>query len=272
MLNPDIGRCVLAGGIDTNYHECGDGPAVLLIHGSGPGTTAYSNWRLTMPLLAERFRVLAPDLVGFGYTALPSFADYELDLWVAHILHFLDGVSADKVHVVGNSFGGAIALALATRHPERVDKLVLTGALGAEFPLTEALDAVWGYRPSLAAMESLIRVYAFDQEFLSPEIVRARFEASTRPGYHEVYARLFPAPRQEQITKLSIPPELLRSLPHRTLILHGREDKVVPWQASIALHDLIPRSQLHVFGQCGHWTTFEKTHEFNEIVFDFLCS
>ncbi|MCW3634293.1 alpha/beta fold hydrolase, partial [Burkholderia cenocepacia] len=66
--NPEIGRRIVAGGIDTNYHDAGDGPPVLLIHGSGPGVTAYANWRLMMPALARQFRVIAPDMAGFGET------------------------------------------------------------------------------------------------------------------------------------------------------------------------------------------------------------
>jgi pimeloyl-ACP methyl ester carboxylesterase len=69
---PEIGMTLEAGGFKTNYLDSGDGPAVVLVHGSGPGVTGYANWRLNMPVLAERYRVIAPDMAGFGYSARPT--------------------------------------------------------------------------------------------------------------------------------------------------------------------------------------------------------
>src|SRR5690349_16740322 len=113
ITNVEIGKEVLAGKVWTNYHDLGQGPPVLLLHGSGPGVSAWANWRLTMPELAKRFRVIAPDIVGFGHTERPAGTRYSLDTWTTHALDLLDGMEIDKVSLVGNSFGGALALALA---------------------------------------------------------------------------------------------------------------------------------------------------------------
>src|ERR671926_262054 len=94
-----------AGGVRTNYLEAGSGPPVVLIHGSGPGVTAYANWRLVLPALADRFRVLAPDMAGFGFSERPEKADYGVDLWTDQTVGFLDALGIDRAHVVGNSFG-----------------------------------------------------------------------------------------------------------------------------------------------------------------------
>ena len=115
--NPEIGKTILANGIQTNYHEHGQGEPVLLIHGSGPGVTGWANWRLTIPALAENFRVIAPDIVGFGYTERPVDVQYNMETWLNHILGFMDALGIQKAHVVGNSFGGGLALALAIRAP-----------------------------------------------------------------------------------------------------------------------------------------------------------
>src|ERR1700733_15349177 len=123
--NPEIGATADANGIKTNYLEAGSGSPVVLIHGSGPGVTAYANWRLVLPVLAERFRVLAPDMAGFGFSERPEKADYGVDLWVEQLVGFLDALGIERASVVGNSFGGAIALRLAAHHPDRVGKLVL---------------------------------------------------------------------------------------------------------------------------------------------------
>src|SRR6202165_72215 len=127
IVDPEVGLRIRAAGLDTNYHDRGEGSPVLLIHGSGPGVTAWANWRLTIPALAESNRVLAPDMAGFGYTERKPGTVYEMNLWVSHLVGFLDALKIDRVSLVGNSFGGALALALAVRHPNRVQKLVLMG-------------------------------------------------------------------------------------------------------------------------------------------------
>jgi 2-hydroxymuconate-semialdehyde hydrolase len=266
QTNPEIGRSIMADGIRTNYHDVGDGPPVLLIHGSGPGVTAWANWRLTMPALAKQFRVIAPDIVGFGETARPQAFRYAMDAWVSHVLGLLDALGIGRAHVVGNSFGGALALSLAIRAPERVGKLVLMGSAGVPFPITEGLDAVWGYTPSIATMRALLDVFAFDRALVSDELAKLRYEASIRPGYQEAFSAMFPAPRQRWVDALASPEAAIRVLPNETLIVHGREDHVIPLASSLRLFELIPRAQLHVFGQCGHWTQIEHAERFNDLV------
>jgi len=266
--NPEIGRRIVAGGIDTNYHDLGDGPPVLLIHGSGPGVTAYANWRLTMPALARQFRVIAPDMAGFGETERPAGYRYSMDNWVDHVLGLLDALGVERAHVIGNSFGGALALALAIRAPARVGRLVLMGAAGTRFTLTEGLDAVWGYTPSIANMRALLDVFAFDRTLVNDDLAKLRYEASVRPGYQEAFANMFPAPRQRWVDALASDEAQLRALPHDTLIVHGREDRVIPLGSSQRLLELLPNAQLHVFGRCGHWTQIEHAARFNRLVID----
>ncbi len=270
--NPEIGNSVIANGIRTNYHDqgAGKGSPVMLIHGSGPGVTAWANWRLTMPALATNFRVLAPDMVGFGYTERPAGVQYNMENWVSHILGFMDALGIEKAHVVGNSFGGGLALALAIRAPQRVDRLVLMGSAGIAFPLTEGLDRVWGYHPSIDAMRGLLDIFAFNRNLVTDELARMRYEASIRPGFQEAFSSMFPAPRQRGVDSLASPESAIRNLSNPTLIVHGREDKVIPLASSYQLMDLIPRSQLHVFGECGHWTQIEHAARFNRLISDFF--
>ena len=247
-VSPRNWKSIVAAGIHTNYLEAGQGAPVVMIHGSGPGVTAYANWRLVMPRLAERFRVLAPDMAGFGYTERKDGACYDLDTWLAHLIGFLDALELPKVNLVGNSFGGALSLALTTRYPHRVERLVLMGSAGVRFELTSGLDAVWGYEPGVENMRRLISIFAFDQSLMSEQLVRSRYEASVRPGYQESFAAMFPAPRQRHIDMLATPEEDIRNIDKEVLIVHGREDRVIPLQASMRLFELIEHSQLHVFG------------------------
>lgn len=268
--DPEIGNSVVAAGLKTNYLEQGSGPPLILVHGSGPGVTAYANWRLAIPELAKHFRVLAPDMAGFGYTERKSGTTYNLDLWVQHALGFMDALGIPKARFVGNSFGGGLTLALATRHPDRVDQFVLMGAAGTDFTITPGLDAVWGYEPSFDNMKKLVYSFAYNTGFITDDLVKSRYEASVRPGYHESYSSMFPAPRQRHVHALATPEDRIRALTHEVLIVHGRDDQIVPLEGSIRLHALIPRSELHVFGQCGHWTQIEKKDKFVRLVIDFF--
>ncbi len=271
MNNPEIGKSIDVNGIATNYHDVGNGPVVVLVHGSGPGVTAWANWRVTIPALASRFRVIAPDMVGFGYTPAPRGCEYTMGMWVDHLIGLMDALGIDRFSVVGNSFGGALALALAIRHPRRLDRLVLMGAVGLSFPLTEGLDAVWGYTPSVANMRRLLDIFAHDRSLVSDELAELRYKASIRPGVQEAFAAMFPAPRQRWIEAMASPEQDIRAIPHRTLIIHGREDRVIPPENSRRLFALISDSELHMFGRCGHWTQIEHAGRFNRLVADFMA-
>lgn len=269
--NPEIGRNVSVAGVATNYIAAGSGEPLILIHGSGPGVTAYANWRGVIPDLAEDFACFAPDTLGFGYTDFPSdIRGFSMSRWVSHLIGFLDALGIARAHFIGNSYGGALTLALAVRHPERVGKIVLMGAAGLPFPITEGLEKVWGYQPSLEAMRDLMTTFAFDPSLVKDEIVRSRYEASIRPGAQEAFSSLFPAPRQRWLDELATAEEDLKALPHPTLIVHGREDVIVPVAQSVRFSELIPDSELHVFGNCGHWTQIEKRDRFVALVRPFL--
>ena len=269
--NPEIGKSILANGIRTNYHDIGSGFPVLLIHGSGPGVSAWANWRLTIPVLAAQRRVIAPDMVGFGFSERPVGIAYNMDTWVAQAVGLLDALKIEQADLVGNSFGGGLALALAIRHPKRVRRLVLMGAAGVHFPITPGLDAVWGYQPSIANMRKLLDIFAFDRTLMSDELAELRFNASIQPGFQEAFASMFPEPRQNGVDALASREEDIRALPHETLVIHGREDKVLPLSNSLTLADWITRAQLHVFGRCGHWTQIEHAARFTQLVGNFLA-
>jgi 2-hydroxymuconate-semialdehyde hydrolase len=269
--NPEVGTTIQAAGVRTNVHVHGDGEAVLLLHGSGPGVSAWANWRLTIPALSPRFRVIAPDVLGFGYTEHPKDVRYSKQGWLEHILGVMDALGITRAHVVGNSFGGAMALALATEHPDRVGKIVLMGSVGIEFDLTPGLDAVWGYEPTLDYMRKLLDIFAYNRSLVTDELAQLRHRAATRPGVAEAFISMFPAPRQRWIAALATDEAALRHIPHKTLIVHGREDRVIPVSNAYRLFDLLSNAQLHAFGHCGHWVQIEHKDAFNRIVADFLA-
>ncbi|BAO43854.1 alpha/beta fold hydrolase [Thiolapillus brandeum] len=269
--NPEIGREIDAAGIATNYHDVGDGSPVLLIHGSGPGVSAWANWRLTIPALSQRCRVVAPDMVGFGFTERPEGIEYNMESWIRHAIGLLDALDIERASVVGNSFGGALALGLAIHHPERVEKLVLMGSVGVHFELTEGLDKVWGYTPSIGNMKELLDIFAHDRALVTDELAELRYRASIRPGFQESFSAMFPAPRQRWVDAMAFSDEQIQGIDKETLIIHGREDQVIPFENSLRLFSLIEHAELHGFGQCGHWTQIEHGNRFNGLVSGFLC-
>ena len=145
------------------------------------------------------------------------------------------------------------------------------GAAGLKFPITPALEAVWGYQPSIDNMRKLLDIFAYDRNLVNDDLARLRYEASIQPGFQETFSQMFPQPAQRWLDALASEEDEISALPHETLIFHGREDLVVPVECSIRFNQLIPRSQLHVFGQCGHWTQIEKTAAFNRLVRDFIA-
>ena len=270
--DPEIGKTVIAAGLKTNYLEAGQGDPVILIHGSGPGVTAYANWRFTIEPLAQKYRVLAPDIAGFGYTERKSDQQYSLDFWVKHLTEWMDAVGVKKARFIGNSFGGSLTLAIASRYPERVESFVLMGAAGVEFELTPELDAIWGYEPSIENMRKIVMSFAYDTSMMTDDLVRSRYEASVRPGYHESFSKMFEVPRQRHIKALATPDDQIRKIPHRAMVVHGRDDKIVPPTNSTKLHSLLKNSDLHMFSNCGHWTQIERKNDFNRLVLDFFAT
>jgi pimeloyl-ACP methyl ester carboxylesterase len=268
--NPEIGATADANGIKTNYLEAGQGDPVVLIHGSGPGVTSYANWRLVLPALAENFRVLAPDMVGFGFSERPANIKYGVQTWADQVVGLMDTLELPTAHMVGNSFGGAIALRIATQHPDRVGKLVLMGSMGVPFPITEGLDRVWGYEPSFENMRKVLDVFAYSRDLVNDELAEVRYRGSIQPGFQESFAAMFPAPRQRWVEAMCTPEDDIRRLPHRTLIVHGREDQVIPVQTSLRLMELIDNADLSVFSHCGHWSMIERTKDFNRSVSEFF--
>jgi 2-hydroxymuconate-semialdehyde hydrolase len=267
----DNSKYIDVNGISTHYHECGQGDAVLLIHGSGPGVTAWANWRLIIPKLSENFHVFAPDIVGFGFTERPENVEYNVETWTNHLIHFIENIGKSKIHIIGNSLGGALALQIANKRPDLVGKMVLMGAAGLPFTVTYGLDKVWGYEPSVENMKKLLEIFAYNQEFATDELAVLRYEASIQPGLQEEFSKMFAEPRQEKLNQLALPEEQIRKIKNQVLLIHGKEDIVVPFkETSLRLLELLPNSELHVFSKCGHWTQIEKKDDFSQLCENFF--
>ncbi|MCX2932335.1 alpha/beta hydrolase [Mycobacterium sp. CVI_P3] len=263
-------KSIDARGIRTSYLEAGSGEPVLMLHGSGPGVSGTANWQLNIGPLSRTFHVFAPDIVGFGATERPADIIYSLRTWTDHVWSFLDAMGIGRTAVVGNSLGGRIALQMATDHPDRISRMVLMGSPGVGMTPTEGLAALRGYEPSHDAMRRLLKnFFAVNPDLITEELVTIRYEASVADGAYEAYRAMFFDPKHRG-SELAITGEEVREITTPTLLIHGREDKVVPLTVSVTMLDLLPNADLHVFSRCGHWTQIERADEFSALVADYL--
>jgi 2-hydroxymuconate-semialdehyde hydrolase len=258
--------------IDTGEPAAADGPPVLLLHGSGPGVTALANWRAVIPALSATRRVIAPDQLGFGGTATGEDRTWGRAAWTEHALALLDTLGVAEADVIGNSMGGAIALSLATARPAAIRRIVLMGSMGVAMALPAGLNTVWGYAPGVEQMREVIGLFAYNRALITDDLIEMRYQASLDPPVRDSWAAMFPAPRQRWVDDLALTGAQLAAIDVPVLLVHGRDDRVVPWRVSSAqLIDLLPDSRLHVLSGCGHWTMIEKTADFLAVVQPFLA-
>jgi pimeloyl-ACP methyl ester carboxylesterase len=259
--------------IDTGAPVGAAAPPVLLLHGSGPGVTATANWHPIIPALSASRRVVAPDQLGFGRTATGERRTYGRAAWTDHALALLDTLGIGTVDIIGNSMGGAIALSIAAARPRAVRRLVLMGSMGVAMALPQGLDVVWGYTPGAEQMRRVIGLFAYNRDLITDELVELRYRASLDPPVRDSWAAMFPEPRQRWVDDLALSGDELTAIGAPVLLVHGRDDRVVPWRSSSAqLVDLLPDARLHVLSRCGHWTMIERTADFLAVVQPFLAA
>ena len=274
-------RTVTVAGKPIFFAEAGSGPAVVLLHGGGPGASGVSNYSRNIDALAQNFRVIVPDMPGYGRSAKHvDHADpfgYLADM----IRGLLDELGVSTAHLVGNSYGGAAALRLALDTPARVGKLVLMGPGGIGTTrgaptagLNSLLSYYGGDGPSRAKLEAFIRTYlVYDGASVPDELIDLRYQASIDP---EVVASP-PLRRPSGPTALRTlwrmdltRDKRLKNLPTPTLVLWGRDDKVNKPAGGPMLLNMMLNAELVMTSRTGHWMQWERAELFNRIVTEFL--
>ena len=260
--------------------ETGEGPVLVMLHGGGPGASGVANYHQNLPALARRFRVVLPDQPGFGGSYRPTEADLDersiTQITVDTLFQALDQLGLERFHLLGNSLGGAAALAMAQTRPDRVAGLVLMAPGGGWLPSaptpTEGQKAMFRYfnggGPSEKKMADFIQTMVFDHKQFGAAIVKARYEASLDESHIEFYHHYNAAfakrhgmdPLWKDLHKISSP----------TLLLWGRDDRTITLDGAQIMLKQIRNVQLHVFGNCGHWVQLERQREFERLVTDFL--
>lgn len=267
----------LAAGYRMRVYETGESgyPAVLLLHGSGPGVSGRSNWQGVMTRLGDRFHCIAPDIVGFGDSTHPNPTPQgflaNAELRIPKLIELLDVLGVPAVSLVGNSMGGMYSLRMIQLAPGRFDRLVLMGSGGMPglVPTPDLIKLITFYdNPSREEMTSLFRAFVYDVDSFGADIdaiAEERLEIALRPDVRRSHLGTF-GPGE----MLTFSPEELAAIPQPTLVIQGREDRIVPLQASYYLHQHIPNSDLYVMARCGHWSQFEQAERFSKVIGDFL--
>jgi 4,5:9,10-diseco-3-hydroxy-5,9,17-trioxoandrosta-1(10),2-diene-4-oate hydrolase len=260
--------------------EAGEGPVLVMLHGGGPGASGVSNYRQNLPALTERFRVLLPDQPGFGDSYRPTQEDLDVrsitEITVDALYQALDELGVDTFHLLGNSLGGAAAIAMAQQRPQRVSGLVLMAPGGGWLPFgptpTEGQKEMFRYYnaggPSERKMANFIRTMVYDHKQFGADVVRARYEASLDESHIAFYHRYNAAfaarhgmdPLWRDLHLITAP----------TLLLWGRDDRTITVDGAQLMLRQIPDVQMHIFGRCGHWVQLERQREFERLVSDFL--
>ncbi|HSI81841.1 MAG TPA: alpha/beta hydrolase [Solirubrobacterales bacterium] len=253
-------------GAPIRIHTVGSGPPVLLLHGSGPGTTGWRAWRPLCEALSDRFQLVAPDQAGFGVSPVPAGRRGERRagraLWVEQAIRFMDQLGHERYAIVGHSMGGAVALAIAAARPDAVRAVVGIASMGAPMSLPEGLDRLWAARPTRSGAEEVLRLLAPGSSdragsaagAATPDhaAVEDRLEAMLAQGA-ETYAALFPPPRERWVADLGLRESEWDRVTAPVLLLHGARDQVVPLRdGALPLVERLPNADLYVLGDCGH--------------------
>ena len=262
---------------DLHYHEAGDGPPLLLLHGSGPGVSGWANFSGNLPLFAEHFRTLVLDLPGFGKSH--GVQGPPVIHAPAAVLSFLDGLGIDRLAMLGNSLGGGVVAGLAASHPDRVSRLVTLGGVGVPFfsPLPpEGIIRLVEFteEPTRDRLMQWMRSMVFDPAVLTDEFVETRWAAATDPEALAAIRTIYNRDLLDVFRPLMLenPGQLamLGQIEAPTLLTWGRDDRVTPLDGAIAPLRLIRRCELHVFPDCGHWAMIERKDEFESVVLSYL--
>ena len=255
---------------DYAVHIEGKGPPLLLIHGIGPGTSVLANFGSVMPVLTAQRTVYGLDLIGFGASVRPDApARFDFDAWVAQASDAITRINAPDVQVWGQSLGAAVALAASSAH-ECVRRIVGTGSGGGARTLNAALARFWTTPDSPAQLREAMAGAVYDASRLSDEQVAQRF-ATLQAGAGDAFSAMMAGDREALLQSCWLPPELLRSLRAEGLLIHGRDDRPVPYRDS-ALHlaDHIDRCTLVLLGRCGHNPLIERAQDVLRLALDHL--
>jgi 4,5:9,10-diseco-3-hydroxy-5,9,17-trioxoandrosta-1(10),2-diene-4-oate hydrolase len=277
-------RSAKAGDLTLNYYEAGEptsvggGLPLVMLHGGGPGASAWSNFGSALPGFAEDFRTLLVDQPGFGQSDKPPVVGNYFRFAAETVKDLLDELGLERIHLLGNSLGGGTAMRFALLYPERVGRLVLMGPGGLSLNLfhadpTEGVKRLmeFGAAPSEETMRAFISTMVVNQALVTDELVAERLADAMAPGAQEAMQSMGTSFWNPDTYEDGLLWRDAHRLQRPTLLTWGREDRVNPLDGALVALKLIPRASLHVFPNCGHWAQIEAADEFRQVSTAFLA-
>lgn len=270
-------RTVETGAGTLHYHEVGEGPPLLLLHGSGPGVSAWANFRDNLATFATDFRCIALDFPGFGTSH--TLEGNPLPAAPGAVTDLIEALSLGPVAVLGNSMGGNVAAKVAATQPELVTRLVTIGGLGVALfspspPEGVKLLVEFVEDPTRERLVAWMESMVFDPAILTEEFVELRWSAANEPGALDDVRRMFNRQVLQAMRRapLGAPDQVatLAKIKAPTLVTWGRDDRVTPLDNALLPMRVIRNCELHVFPDCGHWAMIERRAEFERVVMEFL--
>ena len=267
-----VNRYADVNGINTHYYEAGAGEALILLHGGGAGADSFGNWRGCLARFAEHYHVHAVDMIGFGFTDKPAPEDYPYTQQARneHIIALIETLGLASVNLIGNSMGGCTSMGVAVERPDLVNKLVLMGSAGVRAPITDELKAIMNYDYTTDGMVRIVRGLTNPDFVFDDELVNYRHGLSIREDTRQAYNAVMGRIREQG--GLYYEDEYMARITHKTLVVNGKLDKVVPLSSAYRLLELIEHSWGYIIPACGHWAMIEKTEQFTDASLSFLKS
>jgi 2-hydroxymuconate-semialdehyde hydrolase len=245
-------------GTTARYIEGGSGPALLLLHGVGPGTSCQGNFRLVLGPLAERFHVYAMDLVGFGRSGrkpAPPYFDFEF--WYRQAERMLDEIPAGPVAILGHSLSGALTLRLAAHH-SRVARIITSASVGTSYKINPYLERLWSYPNGRDELREMMKVIMHDASSVSDQALDERLAVLNADDYRDYFAALFSGDKQKLLDSWVVTPEELGAIKCPVTMIHGRDDLPCPAEdTTLRLAASIPQADVLLLAQCGHGPALE---------------
>ncbi len=244
----------------------GSGFPLLMLHGSGPGVSAWGNFRLVFEGLERSFRILAIDLIGFGESfRKPAKPFFDLDLWLRQARFALNLLGDGPVGIIGHSVSAVLALRLASSNP-RVTAVMTTGAMGGKFVANHDLDLTWSVPRSRDDLREAMQSLIYDHSLITDELLDNRMKLLGSNGYAGYFGEMFAGDTQKYADACVLEPSELRGLKCPVALVHGRDDKPIPaMENSVSIGAMIPKADVVLLGQCSHSVALEHPGKFLDI-------
>ncbi|WP_280477302.1 alpha/beta fold hydrolase [Nocardia asiatica] len=276
---PDLRELPTERGV-LRYREIGDGPPLLLLHGSGPGVTGWRNFGANVPVFAQHYRTLVLEFPGFGVS--DDFgAPHPMMSAQQAVGAFLDGLGLDRVRVLGNSMGGFVATDFALANPDRVDRLVTIGGIGTPVFSAQPGEGIvrlseFVENPTREALIAWLHSMVYNSALVTEELIEERWQQATDPATLEnsrrMYGKAALARMAEAVRSADTTPgwAKLGQITVPVLVTWGRDDRVSPVDMSLLPMRTLRNGEVHIFPNCGHWVMIEQKEAWEATVLAFL--